>query len=90
MPAVRNADIPPVPGHVIRVGGADAYIREILVERIRQQLADVPDVTGDRLCRLVRSLVAGGKSKVGDLAAAFALNRRTLARRLNEHGTSFG
>jgi AraC-like DNA-binding protein len=71
------------------VAGADAYVRQILVERIRQQLAGAPDVTVDRLRRVVRSLVAGGKLSVDDLAAAFALSRRTLARRLNEHGTSF-
>jgi AraC-like DNA-binding protein len=71
------------------VAGADAYIRQILVERIRQQLADAPDLTADRLRRVVRSLVASGKFAVDDLAAAFALSRRTLARRLNEHGTSF-
>lgn len=71
------------------VAGADGYIRELLVERIRQQQADATDVTGDRLRRVVRSLVAGGKFTVDDLAAVFALSRRTLARRLNEHGTSF-
>jgi AraC-like DNA-binding protein len=32
---------------------------------------------------VVRSLVAGGKFTVDDLAAAFGLSRRTLARRLN-------
>jgi len=71
------------------VAGADAFIRDILAEKIRQQLADAPDVTGDRLRRVVRSQVAGGKFTVDDLAAAFGLSRRTLARRLNEHGTSF-
>lgn len=71
------------------LAGADAYIREILAERIRQQVADAPDATGDRLRRVVRSLVAGGKFTVDDLADVFALSRRTLARRLNEHGTSF-
>lgn len=71
------------------VAGADAFIRDILAEKIRQQLADAPDVTVDRLRRVVRSLVAGGRFTVDDLAAAFGLSRRTLARRLNEHGTSF-
>ena len=71
------------------VAGADAFIRQILVERIRQQLADAPDATGDRLRRVVRSLVAGGKFTVDDLAAAFASSRRTLARRLRQNGTSF-
>jgi AraC-like DNA-binding protein len=71
------------------VAGSDAYIREILAERIRQQLADAPDATGERLRRVVRSLVAGGKFTVDDLAAAFAMSRRTLARRLKVHGTSF-
>ena len=71
------------------VAGSDAYIRQMLVERIRQQLADASDATGDRLRRVVRSLVAAGKFTVDDLAAALALSRRTLARRLNEHGTSF-
>ncbi len=74
---------------VAPVAGADAYLRQILVEKIWQQLADNPDPTGDRLRRVVRSLVAGGKFAVDDLAAAFALSRRTLARRLNEHGVSF-
>lgn len=71
------------------VAGASAYIREILDEKIRQQVTDAPDASGDRLRRVVRSLVAGGRFTVDDLAAAFALSRRTLARRLNEHGTSF-
>jgi len=71
------------------VAGADSFIREMLVDRIRQQLADAPDSTGDRLRRVIRSLVAGGRFTVDDLAAAFALNRRTLARRLNDHGTTF-
>ena len=60
-----------------------------MVERIQQQLADNPDPTGDRLRRVVRSLVAGGKFAADDLAAAFGLSRRTRARRLNEHGMSF-
>jgi AraC-like DNA-binding protein len=72
-----------------RVAGANAYIREILAERICQQAANAPEATGDRFRRVVRSLVAGGKFTVDDLAAAFALSRRTLARRLNEQGTSF-
>jgi AraC-like DNA-binding protein len=71
------------------VAGADAYLRQILVERIRQQMADGSAATGDRLRRVVRSLVAGGRFTLDDLAAAFALSRRTLARRLSEHGTSF-
>jgi AraC-like DNA-binding protein len=71
------------------VAGADAFIKAMLIERIRQQLADAPDASGDRLRRVVRSLVAGGRFTVDDLASALGLSGRTLARRLHELGTSF-
>jgi AraC-like DNA-binding protein len=61
----------------------------MLIERIRHQLADAPDATGDRLRRVVRSLVAGGRFTVDDLASALGLSGRTLARRLRELGAGF-
>lgn len=74
---------------VAPVTGASANIRAVLDEKIRQQAANAPDATADRLQRVVRSMVAGGRFTVDDLAAAFALSRRTLGRRLHAHGTSF-
>jgi AraC-like DNA-binding protein len=71
------------------IRSADAYLRSVLVERIHQELALRGETALDRIRRVVRSLVAGGKFSVEDAAAAFGVDRRTLARRLGEHGSSF-
>jgi AraC-like DNA-binding protein len=71
------------------VPDADPYLRRVLSERIRVEMARTGETTDDRIRRVLRSLVAGGRFSVDDLAAAFGVNRRTLARRLGERGTSF-
>ena len=68
---------------------SDTFIRDLVVERIERLRADAPAAADDRLRRVVRSLVAGGKFTIDDLAAVFSISRRTLARRLEERGTSF-
>jgi AraC-like DNA-binding protein len=71
------------------IPNADPYLREVLTERIRDELALAGDTALNRIRRVVRSLVAGGKFGVDDAAAAFAVDRRTLARRLASRGTNF-
>jgi len=68
---------------------ADPYLRKVLTERIQGELAVAGETALERIRRVVRSLVAGGKFGAGDVAAAFAVDRRTLARWLASHGTSF-
>ncbi len=72
-----------------RVDGADAYIRGILADRIGDRMAASPEAAADRIGRVVRSLVAAGRFSIDDVAASFAMSRRTLARRLGESGTCF-
>lgn len=71
------------------IPNADPYLREVLAERIQGELALAGESPLDRIRRVVRSLVAGGKFGVNDAAAALSVDRRTLARRLGNHGTSF-
>jgi AraC-like DNA-binding protein len=71
------------------IPNADPYLREVLTERIQGELALAGETTLDRIRRVIRSLVAGGKFGVDDAAAAFSVDRRTLARRLRSHGTDF-
>jgi AraC-like DNA-binding protein len=71
------------------IRNADAYLRAVLVEKIHRDIAHASETAVDRIRRVVRSLVAGGKFSVDDTAAAFGIDRRTLARRLSEHGTNF-
>ena len=68
---------------------ADPYLREILAERIRSEMALAGETHVDRIRRVVRSLVAGGRFGVDDAAAALSIDRRTLARRLHRHGIRF-
>lgn len=71
------------------IPSADPYLRAVLAERIQDELALAGDTALNRIRRVVRSLVAGGKFGVDDAAAAFAVDRRTLARRLASYGTDF-
>ena len=71
------------------IPSADPYLRTILVERIQHETARLGEPAADRIRRVMRSLVAGGRFSVADAAAAFAVDRRTLARRLAGAGTSF-
>ncbi|MFO1314889.1 MAG: AraC family transcriptional regulator [Burkholderiales bacterium] len=71
------------------IPNADPYLRSVLADRIHGEMARMGDTADDRIRRVVRSMVAGGRFSVDDAAAAFGMNRRTLARRLGERGTRF-
>lgn len=73
----------------VRVDNADPYIRRVLAEKIGDQMMASREHAGDRVGRVVRSLVAAGRFSIGDVAASFAMSRRSLARRLRENGTRF-
>ncbi len=72
-----------------RIPTSDTYLREVLTARIKDELALAGETTLDRIRRVVRSLVASGRFGLDDAAAAFSVDRRTLARRLASHGTNF-
>ncbi|MGE5160861.1 MAG: helix-turn-helix transcriptional regulator [Betaproteobacteria bacterium] len=61
----------------------------MLADDVRRDLDRVTESADDTIRRVVRSLVAGGRFSVDETAAAFGVNRRTLARRLRERGTTF-
>lgn len=71
------------------VPNADPYLRRVLADRIQVEMARSGETADDRIRRVLRSLVAGGRFSVDEAAAAFGINRRTLARRLSDQGTSF-
>lgn len=71
------------------IPNADPYLRGILADRIRGETARTGETADDRIRRVVRAMVAGGRFSIEDAAAAFGVNRRTLARHLGERGTSF-
>ncbi|MFO1415031.1 MAG: AraC family transcriptional regulator [Burkholderiales bacterium] len=71
------------------IPNADPYLRAVLRERVQAELDESGETAIDRIRRVVRSLVAGGKFGVDDAAAAFGVDRRTLARRLAREGTSY-
>jgi AraC-like DNA-binding protein len=71
------------------IPAADPFLRRMLVERIQHEAASLGEPAADRVRRVMRSLVAGGRFSVASAAAAFGIDRRTLARRLSASGTSF-
>jgi AraC-like DNA-binding protein len=68
---------------------ADPYLHAMLADDVRRDLDRVTESADDTIRRVVRSLVAGGRFSADETAAAFGVNRRTLARRLRERGTTF-
>jgi AraC-like DNA-binding protein len=68
---------------------ADPYLRRVLLERIQGEVARIGETADERIRRVLRTLVASGRCSVDDAAAAFGVNRRTLARRIGAGGTSF-
>ena len=68
---------------------ADPYLHAMLADDVRRDLERLGESADDTVRRVVRSLVAGGKFSANETAAAFGVNRRTLARRLLERGTTF-
>jgi len=68
---------------------ADPYLHAMLADDVRRDLDRLAQSADDTIRRVVRSLVAGGRFSADDAAAAFGVNRRTLARRLRDRGTTF-
>jgi AraC-like DNA-binding protein len=72
------------------IAGANTLLREFLTSQIREkeQLGD-GEIAIDRIQRVMRTLLATGCFSQDEAAQAFGMNRRTLARRLQENGTTF-
>jgi len=68
---------------------ADPCLHAMLAEDVRRDFDRLGESADEAIRRVVRSLVAGGKYSADETAAAFGVNRRTLARRLRERGTTF-
>lgn len=71
------------------VSNADAFIRDVLQEKVLAQGTEIRDTVEDRIRRVVRTLVATGRWSADDVAATFGMSRRTLARRLKDNGSNF-
>lgn len=71
------------------VSNADAFIRGVLEEKVLAQKGELHSTVEDRIKRVVRTLVATGSWSANGVAATFGMSRRTLARRLKDHGTNF-
>ncbi len=69
-----------------RVDGADPDRRRAALLRAHE--ASQPQLL-HQVCRALRTLLLNGKSSGDDLAQLLAMHRRTLNRRLREHGTTF-
>ncbi len=74
---------------VMSIPTAEPYLRAILADKIQRETALAGEPAAGRIRRVMRSLVAGGRFSVADAAAAFGVNRRTLARHLAGSGTNF-
>ena len=72
------------------ISGANAVFREFLTSHVREnERIWEGEVAIDRIQRVMRTLLATERSSQADVASAFGVNRRTLARRLQERGTTF-
>ena len=71
------------------IEGADAYIREFLQARLKDAAAGRREAFEERVQRVVRTLLASGRCGEDDAARAFGMSRRSLARRLENSGSSF-
>lgn len=87
--AERNAIVFDAQWLALPIPNADPYLRSILAERMHSEIASAGETAHDRMRRVVRTMVAGGRFSVDDAATAFGVNRRTLARRLGDLGTTF-
>lgn len=72
------------------IAGANPFLRDFLTAQIREkeQLGE-GDIAIDRIQRVMRTLLATGCFSQDAAAQAFGMKRRTLARRLQESGTTF-
>jgi AraC-like DNA-binding protein len=73
-----------------RIPGADATLRRLIERQIRltRPPRGQPAAT-DQVQRVVRTLLLAGSVSEEQVARAFGMNRRTLARRLKDAGTTF-
>jgi AraC-like DNA-binding protein len=71
------------------IATADSYLYAVLAEDVRRNADRLQEPADERVLRVVRSLVAGGRFSADAAADAFGVTRRTLARRLRDHDTSF-
>jgi AraC-like DNA-binding protein len=70
--------------------GADSILRDVLMSRAREiDRVERGEVAKDRIRRVMRMLLATGSFGQDEVARAFGMNRRTLARRLRTSGTTF-
>ena len=71
------------------IEGADAYMRELLNAKLKDAVTGRHEAFEERVQRVVRTLLAGGRCDEDDAAKAFGMSRRSLARRLKNSGSSF-
>jgi len=71
------------------VQDADRYIRAIFEAQLAHSVAGHHSVTEDRVQRVIRTLMATGRFSEEEVARAFGMSVRSLARRLNERGSTF-
>jgi len=70
--------------------GADAILREVLMSQVwKIARVESGEVVKDRIKRVMRTLLANGRFSQPEVAKAFGMNRRTLARRLQISGATF-
>jgi AraC-like DNA-binding protein len=75
-------------GHPI--AGANSQLRDFIASQLREkQRIGEGGFAGDRVQRVMRTLLATGCIGQEEVARAFGMNRRTFARRLHEDGTTF-
>jgi AraC-like DNA-binding protein len=70
--------------------GADSILRDVLMAQARETVrVEGGELAKDRIRRVMRTLLATGRFSQDEVASAFGMNRRTLARRLHMSGTTF-
>ncbi len=70
--------------------GADSILRDVLMARTREMdRVESGEEAKDRIRRVMRTLLATGSFSRAEVASAFGMNRRTLARRLQMSGSTF-
>jgi AraC-like DNA-binding protein len=75
----------------MRVAEADPHLHELIRKHADMLLQELPRAESftARVRELITEGLAGGKAGVADAASALHVSQRTLARRLDEEGTSF-
>ncbi len=72
------------------IAQADPTLRSLIERQLRARMPPGnPPTAADAIRRVMRTMLLAGSASEEDLARAFAMSRRTLARRLQDAGTSF-